>query len=108
MVKLDDLGDLLEPFLELLYLLEVVTKLDNWDGLEHPGLIQDELAIAQGVDIALDEEEVRARLDRKEARTRDIDAVPIVEVFDSSTSSGLELRAMCEWEPYSTMHHKPG
>ena len=91
MVELDDLGDLLEPLLELLDLLKVVTKLDHRGRLEHPAFVQDELAMLQRVDVTLDEEQVRARLDRKETRTRDVDTVTILEVLNGGTSGGLEL-----------------
>ena len=91
MVKLDDLGDLLEPFLELLDLLKVVTELDHRCRLEHSAFVQDELTVLQRVDVTLDKEQVGARLDREEARTRNVDTVTILEVLDGGTSGGLEL-----------------
>jgi len=57
-VQLDDLGDLLEALLELLNLLEVITQLDNRRSLEHPGLVDDELAVRERIDITLDQEEI--------------------------------------------------
>jgi len=91
MVEFDDLGDLLEPLLELLDLLKVVTKLDHRGRLEHPAFVQDELTMLQRVNVTLDEEQVGAGLDRKETRTRNIDTVTILEVFNGGASGGLEL-----------------
>lgn len=91
MVELNDLGDLLEPLLELLDLLKVVTKLDHRGRLEHPAFVQDELTMLQRVDVTLDEEQVGASLDRKETRTRDVDTVTILEMLNGGTSGGLEL-----------------
>ena len=91
MVELNDLGDLLEALLELLDLLEVVTELDDRRRLEHPLLVDDQLAVLEGVDVRLDEEQVGARLDGKEATTGDVDTVCTVEVLDGGTSSSLEL-----------------
>lgn len=58
MVELNDLGDLLEPLLELLNLLEVVTKLDHRSGLEHPLRVDNELTMLQRVYVTLDEQQV--------------------------------------------------
>lgn len=55
MIKLDDLWDLLEPFLELLNLLEMITKLDDRNSLKHPGLVENKLAVTQRVDVTLNE-----------------------------------------------------
>ena len=57
MIQLDDLGDLLEPLLELLNLLEVVSEFDG-SALEHPLLANDELTMLQRIDVALDKEEI--------------------------------------------------
>ncbi|KAJ2967831.1 hypothetical protein NUW54_g13394 [Trametes sanguinea] len=46
-VELDDLGDLLEPLLELLDLLEVVTELDDRRRLEHTVRVDDELSVLE-------------------------------------------------------------
>ena len=91
MVELDDLGDLLEPLLELRDLLEVVAELDDGRRLEHALRIDDELPVLERVDVALDEQQVRAALDGQEAATGHVDAVRIVEVLDRVTGSGLEL-----------------
>ena len=54
MIQLDDLGDLLEPLLEWLNLLEVVSEFDDGSVLEHPLLANDELTMLQQMDVALD------------------------------------------------------
>ena len=46
MVELNDLWDLLEPFLELLDFLKVITELDDRNSLEHPALVENELTVA--------------------------------------------------------------
>ena len=43
-------------------LLEVVTQLDDWGGIEHTSFVQDELTVFERVDIALDQQQVRATL----------------------------------------------
>ena len=43
------------------------------------------------VDVALDEQKIGAALYRQETLARNIDAVGVLEVLDSSTSGGLEL-----------------
>jgi len=91
MIQLNDLGDLLEPFLELLDFFEMVTQLDDRRRLEHPLLIDDELTVLERVDVALDEQEIGARFDGQETRTRDINAVRILKVLDSCTGGGFEL-----------------
>jgi hypothetical protein len=92
MIQLNDLGDLLEPFLELLDFFEMVTQLDDRRRLEHPLLIDDELTVLERVDVALDEQEIGARFDGQETRTRDINAVRILKVLDSCTGGGFELK----------------
>ena len=99
MVELDDLGNLLEPLLELLDLLKVVTKLYHRGRLEHPAFVQDELTMLQRVNVTLDEEQVGAGLDRKETRTRNVDTVTILEVLNGGTSGGLKL-----WSQFSSEH----
>ena len=91
MVELKDLRNLLEPFLELRDLLEVVTELDDRCRLEHPLLVDDKLAVLEGVDVGLDEEQVGAGLDGEEAASGNVDTVRAVEVLDRGTSSSLEL-----------------
>ena len=92
MIQLDNLRDLLEPLLELSDLLEVITKLDNRCGLEHPLLVDDKLTVLQRVDVTLDEEQVGTTLDGQETATRNVNTVGVVEVFDGSTGGSLELQ----------------
>lgn len=47
MVKLENLRDLLEPFLELRDFLEVITQLDDRRRLKHPLFVDDELTMFQ-------------------------------------------------------------
>ena len=92
MIQLDNLGDLLEPLLELSDLLEVITKLDNRCGLEHPLLVDDKLTVLQRVDVTLDEKQVGTTLDVQETATRNVDTMGVVEVLDGSTGGSLELQ----------------
>ena len=98
MIQLDNLRDLLEPLLELSDLLEVITKLDNRCGLEHPLLVDDKLTVLQRVDVTLDEKQVGTTLDGQETATRNVDTMGVVEVLDGGTSSSLEL------QPNETLH----
>ena len=56
-------------------LLEVVTQLDDWSGIKHPSFVQDELTVLERVDIALDEQQVRATLYWQESASGNIDTV---------------------------------
>ena len=91
MIQLYDLRDLLEPLLELLNLLEMVAQLDDGRSLKHPVRVNDQLTMLKRVDVALDEEQVGAGLDGKEARARDVDPVRVPEMLDCGSSGGLEL-----------------
>ena len=93
MVQLNDLGDLLESFLELLNLLEMVAQLDDRRRLEHPLRVDDELTMLKGVDVALDEQEIRAGFDGEETRSRDIDTVRVFEMLNGCPSGSFELMA---------------
>jgi hypothetical protein len=90
-VQLDNLGNLLEPFLELLDLLEVVAELDHRRGLEHAALVEKELTVLQRVDVALDQEQIGTGFDWQEARPWDVDAMAVLEVLDGCAGGGLEL-----------------
>lgn len=90
-IKLQNLGDLLESLLELLDLLEVVAELDNGSGLEHALGVDHELTMLQGVDVTLDEQEIGAALHWQESTSRDVDTVSVLKVLDGGTSSGLKL-----------------
>lgn len=72
-------------------LLEVVAELDDGRALKHPLLVDDELSVLEGVDVALDQEKIRAALDGQEAGTGDVDTVGVLEVLDTRSGSGLEL-----------------
>jgi hypothetical protein len=89
-VKLEDLGDGGNAGLEGRDLLEVVAELDERGGAEAVG-VHHKLAVAEGVEVRLDQHEVRAGLDGQEATTRDVDTVSVAEVADGSADSGLEL-----------------
>lgn len=110
MIKFQDLRDLLKPLLELLdlhstrvsdvfykqihfgaYLLEVVSKLDNGSRFKHPLLIDDKLSMLKRINVALDEKEVGATLDRKETLAGHVDTVRVLEVLDGSSGSSLQL-----------------
>jgi len=56
-------------------LLEVVAQLDHWGGIKHTGFVQDELTVLERIDIALDQQQVRATLYRQESTPWNIDAV---------------------------------
>ena len=91
MVELDDSRDLLEAFLELRDLLEVVTELNNGRGIEHTLRVDDELTVLERVDVALDEKQVRAALHGQEPTAGNVHTVGVVEMFDRVTSSSLKL-----------------
>ena len=91
MVELDDSRDLLEAFLELRDLLEVVTELNNGRGLEHALRVDDELTVLERVDVTLDEKQVRAALHGQEPTAGNVHTVSVVEMFDRVTSSSLKL-----------------
>ena len=69
----------------------MISKLNDRRRLKHPRLIEDKLPMLQRVDVALDEEQVRAALDGQEAPARHVDPMRVLEVLDGSTSGGLEL-----------------
>lgn len=73
-------------------LLEMITQLDDRRGLKHPLIVDDELPVLQRVDVALDQEEIGAALDRQETFTRNVDPVGVLEMFDSCSSGSLELK----------------
>ena len=94
MVQFHDLWDSLESLLEagnlpshpqsarrparscqVTDLLEVVTQLDDWGGIEHTSFVQNELTMLERVDIALDQQQVGTTLHRQESIPRNIDAV---------------------------------
>lgn len=90
MVELEDLGDAGDVLLEVGDLLEVGAELDQGGGAE-AGRVDLQLAVLQGVEVGLDEEEVGAGLDGEEAAAGDVDAVRVLEVTDGGADGGLEL-----------------
>jgi len=60
MIQLKNFGYLLESFLELLNFLEVIAKLNDGCRLEHPLFVDYELAVLEGVDVALNEQQIGA------------------------------------------------
>ena len=109
MVKFKNIRNLFEALLKLLdlknarpeegsqvkivklYLLEVVAKFDNRHTSEHPVVVHYQTPMFQSEEIALNAEQVRAILDRQEARSWDDDAPSILKMFDGRTSGGFEL-----------------
>lgn len=73
------------------YLLEMVTELDDGCGAEHTILIDDKLSMSERVNITLDEQQIGTALHRQETITRHVDTMRRLEVLDSCTGSGLEL-----------------
>ena len=69
----------------------MITKLDDRRRAKQPLLVNDQLAMLERIDVALDEEQIGATLHWQEARTRDIDAMGIFEVLDRRACGGLEL-----------------
>jgi len=69
----------------------VVTQLDDRGRLEHALLINDELAVLEGVDVALDKQKIGTALHRQETLARNVNPVGVLEVLDGSTSGSLEL-----------------
>jgi hypothetical protein len=69
----------------------VVTQLDDRGRLEHALLVNDELAVLERVDVALDKQKIGAALHRQETLARNVNPMGVLEVLDGSTSSGFEL-----------------
>lgn len=90
-VELDDLGDLRDALLEVADLFEVTAQLDE-GGAAEPARVHYERAVLNVVQIALDQEQVRARLHRQEPRPGDVDAAGVLEVANGGTDRGLELQ----------------
>jgi len=69
----------------------MITQLDHRCGVEHAGLVEEELTVLERVNVTLDQEQVGAALDGQEALSRNINSMSVLEVLDSGTSSSLEL-----------------
>lgn len=92
MVQIHDVRDALEPRQELVDLLKVlVAKLDERRVGEGAGRVHDQRAVLNGVQVGLDNEQVRARLDGQEARARDVNAACALEVLDARTHGLFQL-----------------
>ena len=94
MIQLKDLGNLLEPLLELSNLLEVITQLDNGCRPEESILVDDELAVLKGVNVALDKKQIGARFHWQEAGTGHVDTMSIAEMLNGGASSSLKLHGI--------------
>ena len=92
MVELNDLRNLLEALLELRDLLEVVAELDDGRRLEHALRVDDELAMLERVDVALDEQQITACLDWEETTAGNVDSMRIVKVLHRRTSCCFKLK----------------
>ena len=91
MVEFDHLRDTLEALLVVGNLLERVAELHHRGLVEHAARVHHQLAVLQPVQVARDEEQVRAALDGQEARTGHVHTLGTAEVLDSSTHGGLKL-----------------
>jgi hypothetical protein len=69
----------------------VVTELDHRCVLEHPARVDDQLSVFQRINIALDQQQVRARFHWKEPAARNIHSVSALEVLDRRSRRRLEL-----------------
>ena len=69
----------------------MVAELDHRNVIEHPTRVDYQLAVLQRINVALDQQQIRARLYREEPATRNVDAVCTLEVLDGSSCSRLEL-----------------
>ena len=90
MVQFQDSGDARNTFLEVRNLLKVASELDQGCRSESRG-VDHKLTMLHGVEITLDQHEVRACLDRQEPSARNVDSMSILEVTDSGTNGSLEL-----------------
>ena len=72
-------------------LFEMVSKFDNGNRRKLALRIQNQLTMRQGVQVRLDQEQVRARLYWQEARPRYIDAMSIGKVFDGCPDGSFQL-----------------
>ena len=75
------------------HLFEVVAELDDRSRLEHALRVHRELAVLELVQVRGDEEQVGARLDGQETRSRHVDAVSVLEVC---TGGVKEVSRQCQ------------
>ena len=71
----------------------MITQLDHRRGLEKAVLVDDQLAMREGVNVALYQQQVRAALHGQEPASRDVDPVGVLEMLNGCTCSRLQLRA---------------
>jgi len=90
-VQLDNVQLGLEPLLELLNVLEVVTELDDRGTGELPLVAHCQLSVLEGVKTALDQQEIGTALYGQESGSGNVDTDGVLEVLDGGTDSGLEL-----------------
>jgi hypothetical protein len=69
----------------------MVTKLDDRDGSKVAFRVHDQFSVLEFIQIRLDHKQVGARLYRKETRSRNVDSMSTLEMFDGGTSSRLQL-----------------
>jgi len=91
MIQFQQTRDRLESFLECRYFLERISEFDDGSRLEHSFRVHSELTVFELVQIRSDQEQVGARFDGEETRSRNVDTVSVLEVLDSGSNSGLEL-----------------
>jgi len=90
-IRLNNVRNRLEPFLEVGDLLERISELDNRRRLEDPLRVHDEGSVLEGVEVGGDEEEIGAGLDGQEPRSRNVDSFGVSEVLDGGSDGGFEL-----------------
>jgi len=66
----------------------VITQFDNRRSFKHSLGVNDQLAVLQGIDVGLDQQQIRAALHWQEALAGDVSPVCVLEVLDGC---GLEL-----------------
>lgn len=91
MVELEDIRNTTKSFQILANLLELRSQFDNGGSRKLASWVHDEGSRLESVHIALNEQEIRGRLDRQKAATWDVDTTSVVEVGNGGTDGGLEL-----------------
>ena len=69
----------------------MVAQLDDRCVIKEPTFVDDKLPVLDRVDIAFDQEKIWTGFDWQETSTRDVDAMPIFEVFYGCTGGCLKL-----------------
>ena len=73
------------------HLLEMVAEFDHGDVIKHPVRVHHQLAVLQRIDVALDQQQIRARFDGKESAARNVDTVATLEVLDGCSRRRFKL-----------------